>query len=221
QGLADTFRTNATSKDSTGTGVLLAEQAQRLTTSDNIWDDLFKTPATEELNRQGIHGVTVPDSAFSTDPNFSAPAYWQQIFERLAGSAATGGGGCGAERHGTQLVSVKALPSGKVLDPNAADNTVTATTDLAFAVTVEDAGDAQEVSIPVTLTIQQQPTPIVRTLKIDQINPGEQQTLTFKNFTEVQFATKTQVKVDVKPVACETFTQNNSAVYQVIFTLAP
>ena len=35
------------------------------------------------------------------------------------------------------------------------ENTVTATTDLGFAVTVEDTGDSQEVQIKVTLTIQQ------------------------------------------------------------------
>ena len=37
-----------------------------------------------------------------------------------------------------------------------------ATTDLAFEVAVENTGDNQEVEIQVTLTIQQSPTPIVK-----------------------------------------------------------
>ena len=39
--------------------------------------------------------------------------------------------------------------------PPSTENTVTATTDLGFAVTVEDTGDSQEVQVKVTLTIQQ------------------------------------------------------------------
>ena len=113
---------------------------------------------------------------------------------------------------------MQALPSGKALDPNA-ENTVTATTDLGFAVTVEDTGDAQEVGIEVTLTIQQQPTPIVKTGKIDLINPGEQKKVIFHNLGQVQFATRTTVKVDVKPVQFEKRVDNNSASYKVIFSL--
>ena len=41
----------------------------------------------------------------------------------------------------------------------------------------------------VTLTIQQPPTPIVKTKTIDLINAGEQKTVTFHNLGQVQFAT--------------------------------
>ena len=218
QGLADTFQKTAGSKDVSGTGLLLAQQAQRLTTSDVIWDDLVRAPSAQQLNRQGINTkeVPIPDSNFVTNPSFSSPAYWTPIVSRLGG-ASTGGTSSGI-LHGTGLTAVKALPSGTQLDPNA-ENTVTATTDLGFAVTVEDTGDAQEVGIDVTLTIQQQPTPIVKTEKIDLINPGEQKTVTFHNLGQVQFATKTTVKVDVKPVQFEKNVTNNSASYPVIFSL--
>jgi hypothetical protein len=216
KGLADTFRRTAGSKNVSNTGVLLAQQAQRLQTSDVIWADLVKAPSVAELNRQGVGGVAVPDSTFVTSTDFASPRYWVPIVQRLGG-ASTGGSSSGV-LHGTGLVSVQALPSGKELDPNA-ENTVTATTDLGFAVTVEDTGDAQEVGIEVTLTIQQQPTPIVKTGKIDLINPGEQKKVVFHNLGQVQFATKTTVKVDVKPVQFEKNLDNNSGSYPVIFSL--
>ena len=62
------------------------------------------------------------------------------------------------------------MPSEVVLSTDV-ENIVTAGTDLAFAVTVEDTGDNQEVQIKVTLTIDQQPSPIVATKTIDSINP--------------------------------------------------
>ena len=56
--------------------------------------------------------------------------------------------------------TVKALPGNQELSATT-ENTVTATTDLGFAVTIEDTGDSQEVQVKVTLTIQQSPSPIV------------------------------------------------------------
>ena len=70
-----------------------------------------------------------------------------------------------------------------------------------------------------TLTIQQSPSPIVQNKTIDLINPGEQKTVTFHNLGQVQFATRTTVKVDVAPVPEERNTANNSAQYPVIFSL--
>jgi hypothetical protein len=216
KGLADTFRSTAGNKNVSNTGLLLAQQARRLLASDVIWDDLVKAPSVAELNRQGVGGVAVPDSTFVASADFASPSFWVPIVQRLGG--ATTGGSSSGVLHGTGLVSVEALPSGKALDANA-ENTVTATTDLGFAVTVEDTGDAQEVGIEVTLTIQQQPTPIVKTAKIDLINPGEQKKVIFHNLGQVQFATRTTVKVDVKPVQFEKRVDNNSAAYKVIFSL--
>jgi hypothetical protein len=222
EGLA-TALTQATATKGTATaGAALAAQAQRLVTSDVVWDDLVRAPAVKELDRQGIGGVTVPDSNFvqTTDTryrstDFGSPRYWIPIVQRLSG-AATGSTTSGL--HGTGLVSVIALPSGKQLDAKT-ENTVTATSDLRFEVKVEDTGEAQEVQVKVTLTIQQQPTPIVKTQVIDSINPGEQKTVTFRNLGQVQFATKTVLKVDVQPVPGERNTSNNSTEYPVIFSL--
>jgi hypothetical protein len=216
-GLADAFRQASLSpKNVTGNALLLAGQAERLVSSDVVWDDLFKDPAIEELRRQGVTGVAVPDSSFVPNPDYSSSRFWEAILQRLQGAATTGGGAAGL--HGTGLVATKALPGGQELS-QVTENTVTATTDLGFAVTVEDTGDSQEVQIKVTLTIQQSPSPIVQNKTIDLINPGEQKTVTFRNLGQVQFATRTTVKVDVAPVPEEKNTANNSAQYPVIFSL--
>jgi hypothetical protein len=59
----------------------------------------------------------------------------------------------------------------------------------------------------------------VKTQKIPIINPNESVTVTFERLGEVQFARKTTVKVDVEPVPGELVKTNNSAEYQVVFTL--
>ena len=200
----------------TGNALLLAGQADRLVAGDVVWDDLFKDPSIDELRRQGVTGVAVPDSNFVPNPDYASTTFWQAILQRLQGAATTGTTTGGL--HGTGLVSTKAEPGNQELSQNT-ENTVTATTDLGFAVTVEDTGGSQEVQVKVTLTIQQSPTPIVQTKTIDLINPGQQKTVLFHNLGQVQFATRTTVKVDVQPVPQEKNTSNNSASYPVIFSL--
>lgn len=210
QGLTAAFRQAATSRSGNDAS-LLAEQAQRLSTSDVIWDDLFKSPAIEELRKQGIRGVPVPDSNFVQLPDFASVRAMEDILDRLRATPTTG-------LHGTNLVVVRALPSNQELSTDE-DNTVVASQDLGFAVTIQDSGDSQEVRIEVTLTIQQNPSPITKKQVIDVINPGQQKTVIFKNLGAVQFATKTTVKVDVKAVPNEANLDNNSAEYPVIFSL--
>ena len=217
RGLADAFtQASRSKKATTGNALLLGGQAERLVSGDVVWDDLFKDPAIEELRRQGITGVAVPDSTFVPNPDYASTRFWEAILQRLQGSATSAGTSGGL--HGTALISTKALPGNQELSADT-ENTVTATTDLGFAVTVEDSGDSQEVQVKVTLTIQQTPSPIVQTKTIDLINPGEQRTVAFHNLGQVQFATRTTVKVDVQPVPQEKNAANNSAEYPVIFSL--
>jgi hypothetical protein len=217
RGLADAFlQASRAPKNVTGNSLLLAGQAERLVSGDVVWDDLFKDPAIEELRRQGVTGVAVPDSTFIPNPDYASTRFWEAILERLQGASTSSGTSGGL--HGTGLISVKAEPGNQDLSTST-ENTVTATTDLGFAVTVEDTGDSQEVQVKVTLTIQQTPTPIVQTKTIDLIDPGQQKMVTFNNLGQVQFATKTTVKVDVQPVPDEKNTSNNSAEYPVIFSL--
>ena len=205
-------------KNSDRAGTLLAEQAQRLVASDVVWDDLFRTPALQILQLQGIHGVAVPQSTFVQNPDLASARTFSPVFQRIHG-ASTGGAPSGL--HGTGLVSVKALPSGQALSTSS-ETTIVASTSLAFDVAVKDTGDNHEVRIQVTLTIQKAGTPIIKRQAIDVINPGETKDVIFRNIdTTGVFGTPTHLKVDVAPVPGEASLKNNSAEYPVVFSLGP
>jgi hypothetical protein len=216
-GLAEAFRRTQGSKDAAAAGALLASQAERLVASDVVWDDLFKKTAVSVLQQEKVTGVEVPDSNFVQTPDLASTRSMVPIWERINGSAASGTGTT-TGLHGTNIESVKVIPGGQALSASA-ENTVEASTDLAFAVAIANSGDSQEVKIDVTLTIQQSPTPIVKKQTIDIINPGETKTVVFRDFPSVDFGERRIMRIDVDPVPGETNTGNNSAEYPVIFSL--
>jgi hypothetical protein len=215
RGMAQAFGQTGPTRGANESGRLLAEQAKRLIASDVVWDDLFAAPAAEELEDQGVSGVQVPDSDFLQNPDIATTTSMRGIWTRIRG-AATGGTDCSPR--GTGIVSVVAQPGRQRLSPSTL-NTVESTNDLAFVVTIENSGCAQESRIPVTLTIQKSPTPIVKRRVLDLINTGESKTVTFTDIGTVPFAERTSVAIEVEPVPSEATTDNNSAEYPVIFSL--
>jgi outer membrane murein-binding lipoprotein Lpp len=221
--LADAFRQTATGKASNAStyGAQLAAQASLLTASDVNWDFYFREPTQQELVNQDVSDVgTVPDSNFFVNPALASAPAMTIVWQRIHGAAT---GGTPGGKHGSALGPVKALPDGKELSASgtASDNEITASTDLAFQVTVEDSGDFQEFNVDVTLTIQKSPKPIVKKQRIPVINAGETKTVTFTNIDLTGlFGLPTTVKVDIAPVPGETTTTNNSAEFKVIFSVA-
>ena len=190
----------------------LAEQAERLAASDVVYEDLFVEGSRHVLDSEGIDGVAVPDSQFLKDPDLASARSWALIVRRLTQTPASGG------LHGNGIQAVKVEPGAQTLSPTQ-ENTVTASTRLAFEVVVENTGDSQETQVPVRLTIQQSPKPVRKTQTIDIINPGETKTVVFRRLGPPSFGTRVNVQVTVEPVAGETRTANNTAQYAVIFTL--
>jgi hypothetical protein len=218
--LADAFRQTATSKSASAAGALIAAQARLLAASDVNYDYYFKEPTGQELLKQNVSDVgSIPDSNIFPNPDLASSQAMMSVWQRVHG-AATGGNPGG--KHGSALGPVKALPDGKVLQAgaSASQNQITASTDLAFQVSVENSGDFQEFNVGVTLTIQKSPKPIVMRKKIPVINAGETKTVTFTNINlNGLFGLPTTVKVDIEPVPGEVTTSNNSAEYRVIFSL--
>jgi hypothetical protein len=216
-GLARTLEQLAPKK-TTGEAGLLQEQSDRLLASDIVWSDLFQAPSATEMANQGVKGVVPPDSAFVANRQLFAETSLTFLLRRLRG-ASTGGHVAGV--HGSNIVGTKAQPGNQTLSTGS-ENTITATPSLAFAVTVEDSGDAQEVKISVTMTLQKDGggKAIVQTKTISVINPGQKKTVTFSGInTSGYFAVKSHLSIDVKPVPGETRTDNNKASYPVIFSL--
>ena len=212
--LADAFTRSARTRDASTVGTLLADQALLLVASDVNWDVYFREPALKELQRQGVTGVAAPPSEFVVNPDLATASSMSSVVQRIRG-AATGGTPTGI--HGNGIVSVKALPGGVVLSREE-NPPIPASTDLAFEVVVENSGEHQEVQVPVTLTIQKSPQPIVKRATIDIINSGETKTITFRDFPQPPFGTRTTVKVVVTPVPGEAKRDNNTAEYPVIFS---
>ena len=215
RGMADGF--GARTGNAARNGELLSAQFRRLTASDVIWDDGFKDPSAQELRRQDLRGIQVPDSNFIPNPDLGASRAMSNIWQRVRGQATSGGTTTTPTgSHGHGLVSVKVV-GGAQLDPNVL-NKIVATTDLSFEVVFENSGDSTETGIEVELTIQKETQPLTRTQRVDLTEPGEEARVVFRNVGPVPFVQRTTLQVNVKPVPGEQNTANNSAEYPVIFS---
>jgi hypothetical protein len=216
RGLADAFGTRTGNQ--TRVGELVAAQFRRLIASDVVWDDLFKDPAAQELRRQDLRGVQVPDSNFVPNPDLGTSRAMGNIWTRVRGQA-SGTGGSGTTptgSHGHGLTSVKVV-GGSTLSPSEL-NKIVATTDLSFEVTFENSGDSTETGVEVELTIQKETEPLVKTQRVDLTEPGQTVKVVFRNVGPVPFVQRTTLQVSIKPVPGEENTANNSAEYPVIFS---
>jgi hypothetical protein len=220
QQLADGLAATRGSKSSADAS-LLAQQAERLLASDVVWDDLFLQRSKAEMSSRGVSGVAPPESHFVSNPDLVTERSMSLLLQRLQGATTAGGTPTGL--HGTNLVSVKATPSGPTLSTSNSLNTITASPDLGFDATVHNGGNAQEVGIKVTLTIQRDPAAgkaIVQTKSIPVIDPSQDVVV---HFTKVDvgalIAEKAKLTVDVAPVLGEHDKTNNTATYSVIFSL--
>jgi hypothetical protein len=209
-GLLATFKKTATAKKADGIGATLAEQTRRFAASDVVWLDLFQRESATTLAREGVHGVSPPSSVFLAKPQNLDATSLGNLWTRVHGSAV----GSNAVR-GTALIGVRAEPLGTDLSTTTA-TTMRATTNLEFAVTVEDTGELQEANVKVTVTLLQTPA-IVRTGVIPLINPGEQKTVSIKCNCTPTFGPTLTLKVSVAPVPNEARLGNNSADYPIVF----
>lgn len=225
QGMLDTFKATAGSKDATAAGEQLSAQARRLIASDVVWQDLFRLPAAAVLKDEGLSDVTVPQSVFVENVELYSTKSMTAIWQRIHG-ASTGGTPSGV--HGTGLEYTLVTPASACTQGCSGTNgqlstdteaTINLSTDLGFVVGVTNTGENQEVQVQVTLTVPKGTGSIVKKGTIDLIDVGETKTVTFKDFSNVDFGEKTTVQVSVEPVPGEQNKTNNTAEYPVIFSL--
>jgi hypothetical protein len=218
-GLANALALPANQKDAATFATALAEPAKLLTSSDVVWTQLYRQPATQELQRLGITGVVIPPSQFLANEDLVSNRSFQIMFPRLHG-ASTGGTPSGL--HGSSLVSTRAVPQGATLSTSTPTK-VTVSADLAFEVTLEDSGNFQEVSIPVTMKIVVgKKTIVTRRKTVPVIQPAERKTVSFGNLNlpPSAFANNVTIAVVVGAVPGEQNTGNNKASYPVFFSLS-
>ena len=218
-GLGDVLARPTALKNKTDTVAKLTAQAQLLTASDVVWEQLYRVPSTLQLQNQGVKGVVIPSSHFVTNSDLVSSRSFTLLLDRLGG-ASTGGTPSG--KHGDGIISVRVTPQGIDLSTSTA-TTVKVSSDLSFVATVEDSGDFQEVGVLVTLTIDTgSGTPITKHRTIDFIAAGARKTVTFTGFDipPAAFGNPAKVKAVVGRVPGEVNISNNSATYTVFFTLS-
>ncbi len=224
-GLSKAFASAGTGAKQSLVALDIVQQTYRLLASDVMWDDLFQAPSEQVLTDENVHGVTVPSSHFLAEPELVITTRAvTSLLNRINPSSSSPSGGA-AGLHGTNIVSTAALPNGpggtsETLSEGSL-NTVTSSSSLAFQVTIHNGGISQEVQVKVTLVIDRPSpkSPITKTETVQLIDPGQDQTVTFSDIGDVPFASQTKVTVDVAAVPHETNLSNNSAQYQVIFSL--
>jgi len=204
------------SVEATNAAVALSSKMLRGVASDVLWEDMFVAAAQNVLKREGISGVSPPDSVFVADPTRatinSMAVVWQR-FHGVQPSNSTSG-----LLHGTNIAYVKVLPSGKTLTEGSAAPTITANNRLAIAVGVKNGGDYTEEGIKVTLLINQTPQPIKQSETIGQIYSHATTEVVFKNIAVTELAKIVPISIDVAPVAGETNKTNNKATFEVRFS---
>jgi hypothetical protein len=219
-GLANTVAASG-SKSSAKVADLLAKQAQLLTASDLVWANLFRLPATETMRREGVIGVIAPPSQIVSNPDVISPRSFGIVYARLQ-STNTGGKVTGL--HGSELNKTEAVSGSSVQElSTSTPTTVDVSASLAFKVTFTNAGNFQEVKVPVTLTVTGIGKQSVSKRKlVPSILSGKSATVTFANFnlpTAAFGASSATVHVEVGKVPGETNLANNRASYQVFFSL--
>ena len=219
--LANTLATAGT-KSSSEVANRLAVQAQLLSASDLVWANLFRLPATETLKRLGIRGVIAPPSQIVTNPEVISTHSFDEVYSRLH---STNSSGQVTGLHGSQLVSTEAVSSGQTKTlTTSSPTTVDVAADLTFKVAVKNAGNFQEVKIPVTLTVnvfgKQVLSPPPKKV-IQSILPGHTVTVAFSNLNlpPSAFGANATVNVLVGKVPGESNLSDNHASYPVFFSL--
>jgi hypothetical protein len=98
-GLATALRTHATASE-------LARAAERLVTSDVLWDLSFQAPASAELEHDGVRGLTPPASVFLSSGDVVAPEAFARYLARWkAGSAPPASSTVRIGDHGSAVVA--------------------------------------------------------------------------------------------------------------------
>jgi hypothetical protein len=210
----------AGSKSAPDVANLLEGQAQLLSTSDIVWAELFRLPATQTLTRFGVKGVIAPPSQLVTNPEvFSAHAF-EEVYNRLK---STNSGGKVTGIHGSALISTQAVAGAatKTLTTSS-PATVDVAANLVFKVTFSDSGNFQEVKVPVTLTVTVFGKSVLKKTQIVQSIAAKQtMTVTFGNLNlpTSAFGANARVHVQIGKVPGEVRFENNSASYPVFFSL--
>jgi len=204
----------------------IAKPMQRFLASDVIYEDSFKGPATQALDKDDITGIEVPAlQAFLPNTSLASPDGAKSLINDLSRRTATGDDSTASTGNlrGTSLESTVAQPSETRLTPGSTA-TVQSTELLKWSVTVKNGGDFDETNVIVRASFSYPATPNdvdTREVKIPSIASGDTTTVELPGpaSDKVVFGDQGSLVIEVVPVTGETRTDNNSAEYPVKITI--
>jgi hypothetical protein len=218
-GLADQLA-QAGSKSPTTVANLLEGQAQLLSASDIVWAELFRLPVTQTLKSLGVLNVIAPPSQIVSNPDVISARSFGIVYARIK---STNSGGKVTGLHGSALVSTQAVEgtATKTLTTSG-PTTVDVAANLVFKVTFLNAGNFQEVKVPVTLTVSAAgKTVLKKTQVVQSVLPQQTTSVSFGNLQLTNaFGGTATLRVHIGKVPGETRLDNNSASYQVFFSIS-
>ena len=203
-------------------GAALASEAQLLSASDLVWEQLYKLPVTQTLTAQNVTGMTVPGSQIVTNPDIVSASSLAIFYQRL-GTPSSGNHVTGV--HGSDLIGTNAVENGVSQALSTTSGvTVAVGPSLVINVVFQDSGDYPEVNIPVTLTVKAGGQDLyTQTKNVAQILPGGQATVPFTNLQvpPSAFGHNAYISVSIGKVPGEARLDNNEATYPVFLRIAP
>jgi hypothetical protein len=203
-------------------GAALASEAQLLSASDVVWEQLYKLPVTQILTAQTVTGMTVPTSRIVTNPDMVSASSLGTVYQRL-GTPSSGHRVTGV--HGSDLIGTNAVDNGVSQALSTTSGvTIAVGPSLVINVVFQDSGDYPEVRIPVTLTVKAGGHNLyTQTKTVAQIAAGAQATVPFTNLQlpPSAFGHNAVISVNIGKVPGEARLDNNAATYPVFFRIAP
>ena len=203
----------------------LASDAQLFSSSDTVWEQLFRLPAKDILTAENVTGVIVPSSRIVSNAAIVSAPQLATFYQRL-GTPSTSQGVSGI--HGSALVGTNAVDKASGASTSlstSSTTTVQVGPNLQMNVVFRNSGGFPEVRIPVTIAVKAGSTVLsTQTQTVSQIAVGAQATVSFSNLqVPVQAYSRNQTFISVKigSVPGETKLDDNAATYPVFFRIAP
>jgi hypothetical protein len=205
---------------------LVAEANRLLEASDQVWETSYIPGVRRVLENEQVTDVKVPDSNFITDPEFTSVKAVKLTLDRLASPANAADGKKGAgkcaegQTCGGALGQVTIAPTGEALATSGVTE-IASSESLAFTVPFENQGTVQATKVPVTVEItgDNMKAPVKLSGTIDQVDPGQTGTAQIALTEPPLFGEILTVTVTAGPIPGEVNQTNNSARYDVQFTL--
>ena len=197
----------------------IAGQMQGFLASDVVYSQRVAPLIVDALEKNDIHGQTVPSSKFLPSIGWLDAGQVGGKINPDAGADGSGSTGTGAAKpgtHGHGLVSTQA--AGVTLQPGGAINRVPSKAPLPVAVTYANQGENDETNVSITVRISGGPKTISVTKRLNLTKAGTQASVTINLPTVPPQGSSTTMRVTIKPVNGEKKTDNNSSTYTVLFT---